>query len=69
MPVCVVKGPAPVHPAPPDHAGPLIGEAMERFPALRACSFDRGSHSPANQAELGARGPRLPPTSAGSHLK
>ena len=69
VPVCVVKGPAPVHPAPPDHAGPLIGEAMERFPALRACSFDRGSHSPANQAELGARGPRLPPTSAGSHLK
>ena len=58
------RGPAPVHPAPPDHAGGRRcrscggagrgGDAMGRFPALRACSFDRGFHSPANQAELGA---------------
>ena len=37
-----------------DHAAALVEGAMGRFPALRACSFDRGFHSPANQAELGA---------------
>ncbi len=33
----------------------VVEGAMERFADLRACSFDRGFHSPANQAELGAR--------------
>ncbi len=37
------------------HAAALVEGAMERFADLRACSFDRGFHSPANQAELGAR--------------
>lgn len=36
-----------------DHAIPLIDEARRRFPELRACSFDRGFHSSANQLELG----------------
>ena len=30
----------------------MITEAKKRFPTLNACSFDKGFHSPANQAEL-----------------
>ena len=30
----------------------MIAEAKKRFPKLNACSFDKGFHSPANQAEL-----------------
>jgi hypothetical protein len=30
----------------------MITEARERFPKLNACSFDKGFHSPTNQAEL-----------------
>ena len=31
---------------------PLVRAAQERFPDLRACSFDRGFHSPENRARL-----------------
>lgn len=30
----------------------MVTEARKRFPALSACSFDKGFHSPANQIEL-----------------
>ena len=30
----------------------MVIEAQQRFPALQACSFDKGFHSPANQLEL-----------------
>lgn len=30
----------------------MVTEARKRFPTLNACSFDKGFHSPANQAEL-----------------
>jgi transposase, IS5 family len=30
----------------------MIAETQKRFPTLNACSFDKGFHSPANQAEL-----------------
>ena len=30
----------------------MVTEAKKRFPILNACSFDKGFHSPANQAEL-----------------
>ena len=30
----------------------MVVEAQQRFPALHACSFDKGFHSPANQLEL-----------------
>lgn len=33
-------------------AVPMVTEAKKRFPALHACSFDKGFHSPANQVEL-----------------
>ena len=35
-----------------DHAQPMIEETQARFPSLRACSFDRGFHSPANRVRL-----------------
>jgi len=35
-----------------DHAQPMIKDTQARFPALRACSFDRGFHSPVNRARL-----------------
>ncbi len=38
-----------------DVALPLITAAQECFPELLACSFDRGFHSPDNQAALGDR--------------
>ena len=33
-------------------AQPMVGEAQERFPDLRLCSFDRNFHSPANRETL-----------------
>ncbi len=33
----------------------MIEETQKRFPALNACSFDKGFHSPANQDELPQR--------------
>ena len=36
-------------------AVPVIEATRERFPELLACSFDRGFHSPQNQAALGDR--------------
>ena len=30
----------------------MVTQAKKRFPMLNACSFDKGFHSPANQAEL-----------------
>ena len=50
------------------HAAALVEGAMGRFEDLRACSFDRGFHSPASQAELGAL-PRkgLPNAEASAH--
>ncbi len=33
---------------------PLVREAQELYPELRACSFDRGFHSPANRVRLDA---------------
>ena len=36
-----------------DAAVPVIVATRERFPELVACSFDRGFHSPQNQAALG----------------
>ena len=38
-----------------DIALPIILATQERFPELLACSFDRGFHSPENQATLGER--------------
>ena len=38
-----------------DHAADLIAGAQHRFPELKACSFDRGFHSTANQHTLGDR--------------
>ena len=35
-----------------DVAVPLIKRCRESFPDLRACSFDRGFHSPSNREEL-----------------
>ena len=35
-----------------DHAQPMIEETQACFPSLRACSFDRGFHSPANRVRL-----------------
>ena len=35
-----------------DAAAPLVRAAQERFPDLRACSFDRGFHSPENRVRL-----------------
>ena len=37
-----------------DHAQPMIEETQTLFPSLRACSFDRGFHSPANRVRLDA---------------
>ena len=37
-----------------DVAVPMVTETQERFPALRACSFDRGFHSPDNRVRLDA---------------
>ncbi len=36
------------------HAVPVVAAAQERFPDLRACSFDRGFHSPENRREPAA---------------
>lgn len=36
-----------------DAALPLVRTAQERFPDLRACSFDRGFYSPGNRTRLG----------------
>jgi len=33
-------------------AVPMVAGAQERFPRLACCSFDKGFHSPANQARL-----------------
>jgi hypothetical protein len=30
----------------------MVTDAKKRFPKLNACSFDKGFHSPANQADL-----------------
>ncbi len=35
-----------------DHAQPMVEETQFLFPSLRACSFDRGFHSPANRVRL-----------------
>jgi len=35
-----------------DHAVPMVETAQARFPELRAVSFDRGFHSPANRIRL-----------------
>ncbi len=35
-------------------AVPLVGRCLEAFPDLRACSFDRGFHSPENRRKLDA---------------
>ena len=35
-----------------DVAVPMVEEAQRRYPELRACSFDRGFHSPANRVRL-----------------
>ena len=35
-----------------DYAVPMVESAQERFPALRAVSFDRGFHSPENRVRL-----------------
>ena len=35
-----------------DYAVPMVESAQERFPALRAASFDRGFHSPSNRRRL-----------------
>ena len=35
-----------------DHAAGMVSEAQKSFPELRACSFDRGFHSPRNQRRL-----------------
>ena len=35
-------------------AVPLVQKAQARYPALRACSFDRGFHSPDNRVGLDA---------------
>ena len=37
-----------------DVAVPMVQEAQELYPELRACSFDRGFHSPANRVRLDA---------------
>ena len=37
-----------------DVAVPLVGRCQEAFPNLRACSFDRGFHSPENRRKLDA---------------
>ncbi len=37
-----------------DVAVPMVEEAQGLYPALRACSFDRGFHSPANRVRLDA---------------
>ena len=37
-----------------DVAAPLVQAAQARYPDLRACSFDRGFHSPANRVQLDA---------------
>ncbi len=37
-----------------DVAVPLVGRCLEAFPDLRACSFDRGFHSPGNRRRLDA---------------
>ncbi len=36
-----------------DYACNMVSETQARFPELRACSFDRGFHSPDNQRRLG----------------
>ncbi len=33
-------------------AVPMVAETQKRFPQLKACSFDKGFHSPANRDEL-----------------
>ena len=35
-------------------AAPMVSEAQALYPALRACSFDRGFHSPDNRIKLDA---------------
>jgi hypothetical protein len=30
----------------------MVKQAKKRFPILNACSFDKGFHSPSDQAEL-----------------
>ena len=37
-----------------DVAVPMVEEAQALYPGLRACSFDRGFHSPANRVRLDA---------------
>ena len=37
-----------------DVAAPMVREAQARYPELRACSFDRGFHSPDNRIKLDA---------------
>ena len=37
-----------------DAAVPLVRDCLGSFPELRACSFDRGFHSPGNRDRLGA---------------
>ena len=37
-----------------DVAAPMVSEAQARYPELRACSFDRGFHSPDNRIKLDA---------------
>ena len=38
-----------------DIAVSVIRDAQEKYPELRACSFDRGFHSPSNRSERNAR--------------
>ena len=35
-------------------SAPMVSEAQARYPELRACSFDRGFHSPDNRIKLDA---------------
>ncbi len=37
-----------------DVAAPMVRETQARYPDLRACSFDRGFHSPENRIHLDA---------------
>ena len=37
-----------------DVAAPMVSEAQALYPELRACSFDRGFHSPDNRIKLDA---------------
>ena len=48
-----------------DVAVPLVQKAQARYSALRACSFDRGFHSPDNRVGLDA----LLDLSSGGHIQ